>query len=155
MICPLSTPSKKPREGSHPLSWKKVRITDHLTNSKTCWLCSVLSLTLQAIGCATLGLGIWILKERNYMSALVGNELMTVAAWIVIIGGGVITTISFFGCIGSITEQKCMIITVSVLSPSASILKVQADHHFPCCRTRFQLFYSSFYYNIVQTGKEP
>ena len=48
------------------------------------------------------------------MSALVGNELMTVAAWIVIIGGGVITTISFFGCIGSITEQKCMIITVSI-----------------------------------------
>ena len=153
MICPLSTPSKKAREGSPPSGYKKLT-TYHLIISKTYWLCSVLSLTLQAIGCATLGLGIWILKERNYMSALVGNELMTVAAWIVIIGGGVITTISFFGCIGSITEQKCMIITVSVHLPSARFLKVQSDH-FPCCRTRFQLFYYCFHYNIFQTGKEP
>ncbi len=47
------------------------------------------------------------------MSALVGNELMTAAAWLVIVGGGIIVTISFFGCIGAITEQKCMLVTVS------------------------------------------
>ena len=52
------------------------------------------------------------------MAAIFGSHLMTAAAYIVIIGGGVIVGISFCGCIGSVQERKCMIMTVSRVSMS-------------------------------------
>lgn len=74
------------------------------------YLMFVMNFLFFAIGCAIVGLGIWILLERNYMSALVGSTLMTAAAWVIIIAGGFVVIVSLFGCIGSIIENKCMIV---------------------------------------------
>lgn len=59
------------------------------------------------------GVGIWILLERNYASAIFGSHLMTAAAYIIIVGGGLVIIISFCGCVGAVQEIPCLLMTVS------------------------------------------
>jgi hypothetical protein len=67
-----------------------------------------------AAGCAILGVSVWILLERNFISAMFGVELMTAVTVILIVAGAVIILVSFFGCCGSLMENKCMIFTYFV-----------------------------------------
>ena len=68
---------------------------------------------LQLIGGAIMGVGIWIIVDRNFMSVILGTELMTVAAYLIIVGGGVVFLIAFMGCLGAILESKPLLLIVS------------------------------------------
>jgi len=63
-----------------------------------------------ALGCSCLGVSIWIYVDRNFMSAVFGIDLMTVATVFLIACGALIMLISFFGCCGAVLESKCLIL---------------------------------------------
>lgn len=67
-----------------------------------------------ALGSSCLGVSIWIFVDRNFMSAVFGVELMTVATIFLIICGGVIVLISFLGCCGAVLESKCLILSYCI-----------------------------------------
>lgn len=61
-----------------------------------------------------MGIGIWIIVDRNFMSAILGTDLMTAAAFLIIVGGAIVTVISLLGCMGAFLENKILLLIVSV-----------------------------------------
>lgn len=61
------------------------------------------------------GLGIWALVDKvPWVGELVGNDLLTGAVYVLLVGGIVVAFIAFFGCVGASREVKCMLLTVSI-----------------------------------------
>ena len=60
-----------------------------------------------------MGVGIWIIVDRNFMSAILGTDLMTAAAYLIVVGGAIITVISLMGCLGAMMESKALLLIVS------------------------------------------
>jgi len=67
------------------------------------------------IGCAVIGVGIYILVDKNFMSAVFGNALMTASAYCIIVAGAVTLIISFLGCCGALQQNKCMLLTYFIV----------------------------------------
>jgi len=66
-------------------------------------------------GIIVTGLGIWALIDKvPWIGELVGNDLLTGAVYVLLVGGIVVAFIAFFGCIGASREVKCMLLTVSI-----------------------------------------
>ena len=61
-----------------------------------------------------LGVGIWLAVDRSFMTYIIGSDLYSVAIYMVLLGGGFVFFISFLGCCGAITENRCLLITVCV-----------------------------------------
>ena len=53
--------------------------------------------------------------DRNFITYMVGTDLYAVAIFMILAGGGIIFAISFLGCCGSITENRCMLFVVSFI----------------------------------------
>ena len=70
----------------------------------------------QIIGCAALGVGVWLLVTdfgaRN-VTPIVGNQLYEVTTYLLIAGGGAVALLAFCGCCGTIREDKCVLSFVS------------------------------------------
>ena len=109
----------------HPLcfGWQLVSLI--LTEKKSylltdrpplCFCC------LQIIGCAALGVGIWLLVTdfgaRN-VTPIADNQLYEVTTYLLIAGGGAVALLAFCGCCGTIREDKCVLSFVSILCPCA------------------------------------
>lgn len=64
--------------------------------------------SLQFCGCCILGIGIYLLVHNNFRvlpSLTLGNVLVIV--------GSIIMVLAFLGCMGSIKENKCLLMSVS------------------------------------------
>lgn len=60
-------------------------------------------------------MGIWALVDKvPWIGELVGNDLLTGAVYVLLVGGIVVAFIAFFGCVGASREVKCMLLTVSI-----------------------------------------
>jgi len=66
------------------------------------------------LGCAIIGLGIYMQIKMAAYFDLLGNITIT-SATILIILGAIVTIISFFGCCGAIMENSCMMYTFGTL----------------------------------------
>lgn len=65
-------------------------------------------------GIVVTGLSVWALVDKvPWIGELVGNDLLTGAVYVLLVGGIVVAFIAFFGCIGASREVKCMLLTVS------------------------------------------
>jgi len=72
---------------------------------------------LQIGGLIVTGLGIWALVDKvPWIGELVGNDLLTGAVYVLLVGGIIVAFIAFFGCVGASREVKCMLLTVSTKS---------------------------------------
>jgi hypothetical protein len=82
-------------------------------------------LEFQLFGGACLGLGVFVLVEKNQILVLTRSasenadnldapSLLESAAYALISGGGFIFGVAFLGCCGAITRSKCMLIMVLV-----------------------------------------
>jgi len=70
---------------------------------------------MQIGGLVVTGLGVWALVDKvPWIGELVGNDLLTGAVYVLLVGGIVVAFIAFFGCIGASREVKCMLLTVSI-----------------------------------------
>lgn len=66
------------------------------------------------LGCAILGVGIWVRVDKNFKEYIDGSESFNVlytAAYILIAVGAIIMVIGFLGCCGAIRESQCMLAT--------------------------------------------
>jgi CD9 antigen len=66
------------------------------------------------LGCAILGVGIWVRVDENFKQFVDNDETFNVlytAAYILIAVGVIIMIIGFLGCCGAIRESQCMLAT--------------------------------------------
>lgn len=64
------------------------------------------------LGCAILGVGIWILVDENFDKYVDGADefkMLHTGAYILIAVGVIIMVIGFLGCCGAIKESQCML----------------------------------------------
>ena len=68
----------------------------------------------QILGCAILGIGIWVRVDENFAEYTKIGESQTLyaGAYILIAVGAVIMFLGFLGCCGAIKESQCMLATV-------------------------------------------
>ena len=69
----------------------------------------------QIVGGVILGVGIWMAIDRNFMTKITGNDLYAVALYMILIAGGFVFFVSFLGCCGAVTENKCLLYTVIIM----------------------------------------
>lgn len=84
------------------------------------------------------GLGVWALVDKvPWIGELVGNDLLTGAVYVLLVGGIVVAFIAFFGCVGASREVKCMLLTVSSLSYSNHDNRCLSSRHHVSRRLSF------------------
>ena len=81
--------------------------------------------SIQLLGAAALGLGIWAYVDKNKMAVLakVGADntdfnitgLLESAAIVLMVGGAAILLIGFLGCCGAFKESQCLLVLVSII----------------------------------------
>lgn len=69
------------------------------------------NLCIFVVGGIVLGVGIWMAVDRSFMTFIIGSDLYSVAIYLVLLGGGFVFFISFMGCCGAITENRCLLVT--------------------------------------------
>ncbi|XP_050304227.1 CD151 antigen [Anthonomus grandis grandis] len=55
-------------------------------------------------------LGIWILADKSFANELLGTNLYSGSAYVLVITGILVVLISCLGCLGSIKEIRCMLV---------------------------------------------
>jgi hypothetical protein len=79
-------------------------------------LSNILLSILKVAGASSLSMGVYIIASdygAHQLSAVLGDELYHVAAYIAIAGGAAISIISLCGVCGSLKEVKCVLLIVS------------------------------------------
>ncbi|KAG7206900.1 hypothetical protein KM043_000797 [Ampulex compressa] len=67
-------------------------------------------------GIVVAGLAVWALVDKvPWIGELVGNDLLTGAVYVLLVGGIIVVVIAFFGCIGAAREVKCMLLTYFII----------------------------------------
>lgn len=69
-------------------------------------------------GCGVLGVGIWLAATQGNFATLSSSFPSLSAANLLIVTGTFVMAIGFVGCIGALKENKCLLLTVSLLGPS-------------------------------------
>ena len=105
----------------------------------------------QLLGCAILGVGIWVRVDTNFKEYVDNSEAFNylyACAYILIAIGVVVMIVGFLGCCGSIRESQCMLATVSADSKYKGIPvfshHVRTGHKNDLPRI-FLCFFFSFY----------
>lgn len=78
------------------------------------------------LGCAILGVGIWLQVSKGSYTSLAPSFNVLSATVLCIAAGILVLVIGFFGCCGAIMENKCMLITYFILVVVIFILEVVA-----------------------------
>lgn len=73
---------------------------------------------LLTVGGVLIGVSVWILLEKNFLSMLMGNSLMTISIYVIVLAGCVIVAASFVGFSGgSLDDNRSLAAThISLLS---------------------------------------
>ena len=75
-----------------------------------------MSRVFQILGGCALGLGIWTLVSdygADEMKSLTGSDMYKMSCIAVIVGGAIIFVVSFMGCCGAWSENRCLLGVVS------------------------------------------
>lgn len=65
------------------------------------------------VGGVLIGVSVWILLEKNFLSTLMGNSLMTASIYVIVSAGCVIVIASLVGFFGSLEDDRSVMTTVS------------------------------------------
>ena len=71
---------------------------------------------LQLIGCALVGMGIWVMVDDGFKDLADSSEFASLqyAGIGLIVVGSIIMLVGFFGCCGAIRESQCLLVMVCV-----------------------------------------
>ena len=70
----------------------------------------------QLLGCAVLGVGIWVRADpqfREYVDSNGNFNFLYTGAYILIVVGVIIMLVGFLGCWGALRENQAMLLSVS------------------------------------------
>jgi Tetraspanin family len=73
-------------------------------------------LYFQLLGCAVLGIGIWLQVSKGSYASVVPSVDCLSATVLCMSAGILVLIIGFFGCCGAIMDNQCMLFTVSKLT---------------------------------------
>lgn len=59
-------------------------------------------------------LGVWTIQEKGFINALVGTNLFLGSVYILIFCGVALCGVSFSGCLASVREMKCLLLTYAL-----------------------------------------
>lgn len=76
------------------------------------------------LGCAILGIGIWLQVSKNAATSLSPSLNFFSATVLCITAGVLVLVVGFFGCCGAIMENKCLLMTYFVLVVVIFILEI-------------------------------
>ena len=87
---------------------------------------SHLTTDLQLIGCALVGVGIWVLVDKKFKDLSAESEfaVLQYAGVALIVIGGIIMMVGFFGCCGAIRESQCLLVMVSYVKQSTQLAQM-------------------------------
>ena len=71
---------------------------------------------LQLLGCAILGIGIWLHIAKGSYAEIAPTFKFLSATALCIAAGAIVLVVGFFGCCGAIMENQCMLLTVRNVS---------------------------------------
>ncbi|KAL5006698.1 hypothetical protein ScPMuIL_015504 [Solemya velum] len=74
-------------------------------------LVAIISVLFFAAGGALLGIGIWMIVDKIFISDIIGTQLFTAASYLLILSGCVLLVVSFVGCAGTFQENACIVIS--------------------------------------------
>ena len=70
------------------------------------------TVVVQLLGCAILGIGIWLQVSKGSYASIAPNFNFLSATALCIAAGILVLIVGFFGCCGAIMENQCMLLTV-------------------------------------------
>ena len=76
----------------------------------------LLIISLQLLGCAILGIGIWLHIAKGSYAEIAPSFKFLSATALCIAAGAIVLIVGFFGCCGAIMENQCMLLTVRNVS---------------------------------------
>lgn len=62
-------------------------------------------------GLVVLGVGIWTVVDKSYIDVLLRNDLFITIAYVLIVSGLLVVSVTFLGCLGSAKEYRWVILT--------------------------------------------
>ncbi|XP_037057829.1 leukocyte surface antigen CD53-like, partial [Peromyscus leucopus] len=80
----------------------------------------IFNLLFWVCGCCILGFGIYLLVQNTYGVLFRNLPFLTLGNVLVIVGS-IIMVVAFLGCMGSIKENKCLLMSVSPCSSCDSL----------------------------------
>ena len=70
-------------------------------------------------GACLLGIGIWVMVDpTGFREIVAANPLLITGAYILLAMGGLLFLLGFLGCCGAVRENKCLLLFVSIPSPT-------------------------------------
>lgn len=103
---------------------KSQHLHEIMSLSLSAWYLMLLWFLLQLLGCAMLGVGIWLLVSDDFTKYSDADDSLSfiyTGAYILVAIGGLIMIIGFLGCCGAIRESQCMLGCVSFPSGKLNI----------------------------------
>lgn len=70
----------------------------------------IVNLVICLGGIIVVGLGIWTIVDKSFPNELLGTNLYSGAAYVLLVTGILVTFISCLGCLGSVKEVRCMLV---------------------------------------------
>ncbi|CAG9767047.1 unnamed protein product [Ceutorhynchus assimilis] len=61
-------------------------------------------------GIVAAALGIWVIVDKSFANELLGTNLYSGSAYVLVITGALVILISCLGCLGSVKEVRCMLV---------------------------------------------
>lgn len=74
-------------------------------------------------GCGLLGVGVWLSVSQGSFATLSPSFPSLSAANVIITLGTVVMVTGFLGCLGAIKENKCLLLSVSILQHPSCITR--------------------------------
>uniref|UniRef100_A0ACB8EWL6 Uncharacterized protein n=1 Tax=Sphaerodactylus townsendi TaxID=933632 RepID=A0ACB8EWL6_9SAUR len=114
--------------------------------SRGCLLCVkvkmfVFNLIFWLGGCGVLGVGVWLAVTQGRFATLSFSFPSLSAAGLFMATGAIIMVVGFLGCLGAVTENRCLLLTFFLVSYSTLfLLELVGLLVFVTCRDKFDSY---------------
>ncbi|XP_077171441.1 tetraspanin-4-like [Paroedura picta] len=113
--------------------------------SRGCFLCVkvkmfVFNLIFWLGGCGVLGVGVWLAVTQGRFATLSFSFPSLSAAGLFMATGAIIMVVGFLGCLGAVTEHRCLLLTFFLVLSTLFLLELVGLLVFVTCRDKFDSY---------------
>nr|XP_056719208.1 tetraspanin-4-like [Euleptes europaea]XP_056719210.1 tetraspanin-4-like [Euleptes europaea] len=113
--------------------------------SRGCLLCVkvkmfVFNLIFWLGGCGVLGVGVWLAVTQGRFATLSFSFPSLSAAGLFMATGAIIMVVGFLGCLGAVTENRCLLLTFFLVLSTLFLLELVGLLVFVTCRDKFDSY---------------
>lgn len=86
----------------------------------------IINVILFLCGGSILGIGIWAVAEKIYLTDIVGNTLYQSASYLMVVIGCFLILLAFFGCFSTILDQRILVLFFAIALGGLFVLLITA-----------------------------